>query len=531
MVKTILILLAIAVLGVIVFAVIRFPDKPIRYADPIENFKYGSIGSDIDNGLPMDIIRVLPAMFPEYLPEGAQAQDYTAFGLIQEPGRDLPIGFSVRRRYGFLKVVGFNCSFCHTGSVRATAESQPMIIPTMPSNTFDLLAFFEFLFDCAADSRFNAKDVIAAIKKQKSVNPLEWLMYQVAVPRFKGGFLQQREQVSYLQPTPYTDFPAYVVQDDAELNAVYEARQAQEQPFFKTYPGFPAHPRFGPGRVDTFNTYKMIQFARAYHNEPWPMAQSIGNADFPSVWGMGFRQEKKIPFHWDGNTPNLRDRNFTAAFGAGVIPENIKSPEEYGAIDAVGNWLSQTKAPAYPHDSDQEHFPLNRELANQGKVVFEQSCYNCHGENGDMLGKIVPLEEIGTDPYRLDSYTQKLRDLFLEYTKGYDFAFSSLRKTNGYKSPYLDGIWARAPYLHNGSVPNMMALLTPPEERPKVFFRGGDVYDPVGLGFKADEPEQNGKTLFRFDTALPGNGNQGHTYGTELSQADKAALIEYLKTL
>ena len=529
--NTLVLLCGVVLVGIVVFIAVRWPDKPVRYADPLENFKYGSIGSDIDRGLPIDIVAVLPKMFPEYLPEGARSQDYTALGLIQEPGRALPIGFSMRRRFGFFNVVGLNCAVCHTGSVRATPESTPIIIPTMPANTFDVLAYFEFLFNCAGDARFNTAEVLKAIKQHKSVDPLSWLFYQVAIPSFKGGVLRMRTQISFFFPTTYTDFPESVLHNDAELQPIYETRKAQGQSFFEAYPGFPSHPRSGPGRVDTFNPYKMIQFAHAYHNVPFPVGQSIGTSDFPSVWNLDFRTTKHIPFHWDGNTTDVNDRNFTAAFGAGVVPENVKSPQEYQAITQVGAWLGQVKAPKYPHEVDAAHFPLDRTRAEQGRAVFQKSCDACHGPEGPMLGKIFPLSEIGTDPYRVHSYTEKLRDLFFAYTKGYDFAFKSLRKTDGYKSPYLDGIWATAPYLHNGSVPNMMALLTPPQERPKVFFRGGDVYDPVNLGFRADQPSQDGRKLFRFDTTLPGNSNQGHVYGTELSHEEKAALIEYLKTL
>jgi hypothetical protein len=97
----------------------------------------------------------------------------------------------------------------------------------------------------------------------------------------------------------------------------------------------------------------------------------------------------------------------------------------------------------------------------------------------------------------------------------------------------LDGVWLRAPYLHNGSVPTLRDLLEPAASRPAVFYRGNDVYDPVRLGFVADKAEQGGRKFFRYDTAVPGNANAGHEgrrYGTELSGADKDALIEYLKT-
>jgi hypothetical protein len=103
-------------------------------------------------------------------------------------------------------------------------------------------------------------------------------------------------------------------------------------------------------------------------------------------------------------------------------------------------------------------------------------------------------------------------------------------KLEGYQSPPLDGIWMRAPYLHNGSVPTLNDLLTTTEQRPKVFFRGYDVYDPVKVGFITDGFDTK-RLGWKHDTAERGNGNQGHLYGTTLSNTEKRSLIEYLKTL
>jgi hypothetical protein len=113
------------------------------------------------------------------------------------------------------------------------------------------------------------------------------------------------------------------------------------------------------------------------------------------------------------------------------------------------------------------------------------------------------------------------------------YRFTHFRKTFGYANMPLDGIWLRAPYLHNGSVPNLRALLEPASRRPRVFYRGNDVYDPTNVGFVADLAEAEGRTLFRFDTTVPGNGNGGHqgrAFGTELPEREKTALLEYLKT-
>jgi hypothetical protein len=94
----------------------------------------------------------------------------------------------------------------------------------------------------------------------------------------------------------------------------------------------------------------------------------------------------------------------------------------------------------------------------------------------------------------------------------------------------LDCLWLRAPYLHLGSVPNLAALLEPVDQRPTQFWRGYDVYDPVGVGFVSDGPEAEAVGT-RYETSRPGNGNGGHPYGVSLSAQSKRALLEFLKTL
>ncbi|MEO8383145.1 MAG: di-heme-cytochrome C peroxidase [Acidobacteriota bacterium] len=96
-----------------------------------------------------------------------------------------------------------------------------------------------------------------------------------------------------------------------------------------------------------------------------------------------------------------------------------------------------------------------------------------------------------------------------------------------YKARPLDGIWATGPYLHNGSVPSLWDLLQPPASRPRTFYVGSREFDPVNVGMK---PAQT-PGAFLLDTAIVGNGNGGHVWGTTLSDEDRWAVIEYLKSL
>jgi len=113
--------------------------------------------------------------------------------------------------------------------------------------------------------------------------------------------------------------------------------------------------------------------------------------------------------------------------------------------------------------------------------------------------------------------------------EGKPWHFSHFTKTDGYANMPLDNVWLRAPYLHNGSVPTLRALLFP-DQRPSVFYAGYNVYDYTNLGYVSSGSEAAAQG-FRFDTALPGNGNGGHMYGTQLSVQDRDALLEYMKTL
>src|SRR5262245_19027063 len=129
-------------------------------------------------GLPYDLFAVLPEAFEDLLPSGAP-HDYTAFGLIQEPGHELPIGFSRRRHV--IDFAGINCSLCHTGSVREAPGAPPRIILGMPANTVDLWRFFKFLMDAAADRRLTPDVLIPYMQRRRPLSDVEELAYRLEI--------------------------------------------------------------------------------------------------------------------------------------------------------------------------------------------------------------------------------------------------------------------------------------------------------------------------------------------------------------
>ena len=133
-------------------------------------------------------------------------------------------------------------------------------------------------------------------------------------------------------------------------------------------------------------------------------------------------------------------------------------------------------------------------------------------------------------PTRAENFTPAQADLFSKFlmeleTPGYHPSSEpGIRSTQKYWAATLSGVWARSPYLHNGSVRTMHDLLTPPAARPKFFHRGSRVYEPTQMGYNDQGP-------YLLDTTTPGNANTGHDFGTRLSASQKQDLMEYLKTL
>jgi hypothetical protein len=116
------------------------------------------------------------------------------------------------------------------------------------------------------------------------------------------------------------------------------------------------------------------------------------------------------------------------------------------------------------------------------------------------------------------------------------FRSDGVRALLQYKARPLNGIWATPPYLHNGSVPNLYALLSPVAERPKTFYLGNREYDPVNVGYHTEEFPGG----FKLDTSIRGNSNSGHEFnngsgqgiiGPLLTPDERRELIEYLKSL
>jgi cytochrome c553 len=489
----------VGLLAVIVFVVAlaagayligRFSvDRPVVYEDIAEHFKYGSTGGERESGFPYWIWRVLPTVCEQHLPRNGQGKGYERFGMVFEEGKDLPIGVMKRRNLGLDRVF-LNCAVCHHSTVRDKPDDAPRVYLGMPAAKLDLMAFEKFMFNCAADEKFRAEHIVPAIEHDAGQLSLldRKIVYPVAIALMRERLLMLKSRF------------ARVLKGD----------------------------EWGPGRVDTFNSAKVLF---NFPLDKLPEHEMHGAADFPSIWNQRLRKKgddgQPMELHWDGNNDKVEERNKSAAFGTGTTPPTI----DLKAIGRLEDWLLDLKAPAYPYS-------IKKSLLGHGAALYKQHCAVCHGANGQdfsgkYIGHLTPIAHIGTDRGRLDSYTYELAVNQSTLYAGYPWRFQHFRKTFGYANMPLDGVWLRAPYLHNGSVPTLRDLLEPSDKRPKTFYRGYDVYDQKKVGFVSDVKEEMGHKYFLYDTRVRGNGNGGHegpAYGTQLPAEDKDAIVEYLKT-
>jgi len=258
--------------------------------------------------------------------------------------------------------------------------------------------------------------------------------------------------------------------------------------------------------------------------------------DVPAWWLL---KKKKTMYH-TGAT-NARSARSLMSFMLHPFNSAKTFEQEEATFQDIQAYLLSLEAPKYPYAIDQA-------LAMKGEALFKETCTRCHGTYGAQWtypNRIVPLDVIGTDRTRYDGITRKFGDYYnkswLAHEKTAVGNGYPVTVTEGYQAPPLDGIWATAPYFHNGSVPTVYHVLNS-KARPRIFTRSyrtdADAYDPVKLGWKVQVlPRGPAPSLPAYerrkvyDTTQPGRGNGGHTFGDELSEAERMAVIEYLKTL
>jgi hypothetical protein len=337
---------------------------------------------------------------------------------------------------------------------------------------------------------------------------------------------------------------------------------------------------YGRGRLDAFGQI-FNAVAADFLGMPGNKRVPDAPVSYPVMWDASHLDLVQ----WNGSAPNA---------GPGPLLQNVTTAlAVYGTLDVAGHdglagfpssidfdqlgniqdWFYKLKAPAWP---EAVLGKLDRERMARGATVYAAQCQGCHALSDrndpkrELKATLTPLAEVGTDPRMVRNFLDArvatgpwqgrkvamlAGDTFGAEAQAIDVvAHAAIGATlrhpvaavreaavswhtvykagiakypDYYKARPLSGIWASAPYLHNGSVPSLAELLKPPSQRVAQFHVGAREFEPEKVGLStAPAP---GSTL--LDTALPGNSNAGHLFGTDLPDADKRDLLEYLKSL
>lgn len=484
-----------------------------------------------------------------FIPDGADSQNPDG----------LPVGFT--REDNFVDpytgqknaVLGLTCAACHTGELFYGEKA--IRIDAGPS-LINLQKFTEALGLAVTWTYYDPSRFRRFAHRVLGPNP----------PHADQVLL--REALKYYLATSFTEFK--------ETAGLYPTEE-------------------GYGRTDALARIGNLVFGTGLNNTK-NLVVGNGPVNFPPIWDASWMNWVQ----YNGSIQQPMGRNVGEAMGVRsrinllgypgtqfdntIRVDNLHEVEILIGGDAPGNGV---RSPKWPEDVLGK---IDPDKAAKGKALYSELCVHCHqwpmlsdeGRKDDHWtdgkatgGKqflqvtMVPLDEIGTDPNEAQNFANRTADsgplglgivsanVGLKYISGKvtDRAYADLKllpaqqdEWNGYRVNELraplaykarphNGIWATPPYLHNGSVPNLYALLSPVSERPKVFYLGSKQYDSVKLGI--DTAPLTGATEFRTDR--PGNSNAGHEFndgpkghgiiGRKLSERERMQIIEYLKTL
>ncbi len=486
-------------------------------------FLHGSMGTEV---VPELLLRAFTRSDPDLFPR----EDLTNFGLVPDPDFGWPIGLSRRDvpHLGNLASVGVNCASCHSGELAPVGGGATVRVLGAASH-FDAEAFFGAVTvatfrvgDPQRMKRFLAAylavsdpasgeggqtAVAEAWRRQEPALVAAIVADPVGATGVAPGRLHEISGEDLrLDRARLASGADLVPLARAVLKLCHNIRAALHIP--DQLPDTPP-PASGPGRNDAFGLLSAALFG-----VPQPYA--------PVKYGVVWNLEQRPWVHWDGNTRSPIGRNLLASLGLGAPLLGKRARLDFAMVNRQTELSETIRAPRYP-------FAVDSVAAARGAASFAARCAGCHTvpEND---ARLHATSEIGTDPRRAENFTpaqaERLNRLLAELElPGYTPpATPDIRGTQRYWTPSLAGVWARSPYLHNGSIRTMQEMLTPPAARAKTFRRGSRLYDGSAMGYADDGP-------YVLNTSAPGQSNAGHAYGTDLTEAQKRDLIEFLKTL
>lgn len=494
------------------------------HADEYASFKNAALGT---SGIPMIMLRLFPEVFPQIW--GPPSLHFAPVGFAEdtlEPTRVLPLGLgyapsepAIPTQAGpvNLNVVQLTCAGCHTGRVIDDSGSVQHLIGA-PSTTFT--RFRGSVYATVTSPSYTAEAFTNAL----NAKPPGWV-YGVTDPAAIQKEMLERAVFNALAPTILANLKAGSIAGAQRFAATLGTYT------YGMTPNAPNPNGSTPGYLDAIGAGITIVIDPATLT-PAQVQAAVpprpAMIDIMSVWN----QEDRPSAQWDGSIESKLHRNLAAELGVVGRPDKL-------------NMDNANKTTAYTEHLPSNPYPFDIDTASaaRGRRLYEQNCASCHRPGN---AEIFATSAVGTDanraiiwtPYSMAGLTAALRmgctdTVTCNNPDGTPVPDAKIIKsTGGYMALPLDGIWARAPYLHNGSVPTMYALLT--GDRPAKFQRGNIAYDQEHMGFSVAP----GPFTAEFDTTRSGNSNVGHDTPAFNGNVDWAHepgklndLLSYLKTL
>lgn len=467
----------------------------------------------------------------------ASAQNLSSFGFITldtpiTPGGPLAVGLVDETGTRNVRWLGFTCAACHTGAVKV-GDKRILI-----EGGQGMVRFVEFHDALTAALRKTLDDAPSFDRFHKSVNAKT----PVQKEDLRSALLAEtRERESYVETNTKGQHPGPGRVD--ALGIIFNSVSFRDLGMPENR--FPADaPVSYPALWDTHKFDRVQYNAVVTNTGPGPLVRNVGQV--LGVFGkLEFEQGWPIP--------------------------GYKSTVKLSNLKELEGLVAKLEGPRWPENVLPK---IDMAKAEQGKAIFQAECSACHttsrgNQQNPIEVKLIPVEQVGTDPMTAVNAVKNVvstgklegRPSFViagdplgpTTTPGLMLAHAAigavldhpilalegqlenmyakhvqpLPSPTSYKARPLDGVWATAPYLHNGSVRTLYQLLLPAAQRETTFQIGDNDFDPVdvGLSVKADVRP------FTFDTSVAGNSAAGHEYGANLNENQKRMLIEFLKTL
>jgi RoxA-like, cytochrome c-like len=496
-----------------------FRTAPLGIKQKVLNF----IGSQ------MIVFRLLPEIFPEIW--GLPEEKLAVVGLGPDPFDPdsvlpLGVGFTLSQTFDTdfgtdiaINYVNFTCMGCHSGKV-VGPDGELINLFAAPNPLGD---YTSRINETVNDPKYTAENFRNALNGM----PVGWV-YGFD-PKFREQEILERDLFNLPGGAEF-------FLEEVKIASNLLQNRLSETLYAFTY-NIPNPPlAFGmPGSLDVFG------FAGASQCNPngdppcepqVVLPQAPSPADIPAVWKMSGRPR----FQWDDSITSLIYREVFASLSV-----SGSDPDAVNMDNVVLSAPFTEGLPAYPYP-----FQVNLLSAARGALVFVQACGACHASGNNV---VRTPDFTGTSPNRAFAITDAITEGLIEQARqacdvpeclgpnGQPVSDDEiLDPTKSYIQIPLVGVWATAPYLHNGSVPTLYHLIT--GDRPDTFYRGNYTYDQDFVGFTWDKATIPSGLARLYDTSLDGYSNAGHT-GPEFNggidweaEPEKLRdLLEYLKTL